>query len=95
VLDRLPAIKVCTAYRLDGATTESLPASGAVLARARPVYEELSGWQEDTSGARRFEDLPTNARAYIRRIEQLLDAPVHLVSVGPEREQAIAIKPVI
>jgi len=95
VLDRLPAIKVCTAYRLDGATTDSLPASGAVLARARPVYEELPGWQEDTSGARQFEDLPVNARAYIRRIEQLLDAPVHLVSVGPEREQAIAIKPVI
>jgi len=95
VLDRLPAIKVCTAYSLDGATTDSLPASGAVLARARPVYEELPGWQEDTSGARRFEDLPANARAYIRRIEQLLDAPVHLVSVGPEREQAIAIKPVI
>jgi adenylosuccinate synthase len=95
VLDRLPAIKVCTAYRLDGATTDSLPASGAVLARARPVYEELPGWQEDTSGARQFEDLPANARAYIRRIEQLLDAPVHLVSVGPEREQAIAIKPVI
>jgi adenylosuccinate synthase len=85
VLDRLPAIKVCTAYRLDGATTDSLPASGAVLARARPVYEELPGWQEDTSGARQFEDLPVNARAYIRRIEQLLDAPVHLVSVGPER----------
>jgi len=95
VLDQLPAIKVCTAYRVDGATVDSLPASGAALARAKPVYEELPGWQEDTSGARRFEDLPENARAYIRRIEQLLDAPVHLVSVGPEREQAIAIKPVI
>jgi adenylosuccinate synthase len=95
VLDQLPAIKVCTAYRVDGATMDSLPASGAALARAKPVYEELPGWQEDTSGARRFEDLPENARAYIRRIEQLLDAPVHLISVGPEREQAIAIKPVI
>jgi adenylosuccinate synthase len=95
VLDRLPAIKVCTAYQVDGATTGSLPASGAQMARAKPVYEELPGWQEDTSGARQFNDLPENARAYIRRIEQLLDAPVHLVSVGPEREQAIVIKPVI
>jgi len=95
VLDELPAIKVCTAYEVDGATTGSLPASGAQMARAKPVYEELPGWREDTSGARRFQDLPENARAYIRRIEQLLDAPVHLISVGPEREQAIAIKPVI
>jgi len=95
VLDQLPAIKVCTAYQVDGATTGSLPASGARMARAKPVYEELPGWREDTSGARRFDDLPENARAYIRRIEQLLDAPVHLVSVGPERDQAIAIKPVI
>jgi len=95
VLDELPAIKVCTAYEVDGATTGSLPASGAQMARAKPVYEELPGWREDTSGARRFQDLPENARAYIRRIEHLLDAPVHLISVGPEREQAIAIKPVI
>ncbi|HLB26494.1 MAG TPA: adenylosuccinate synthase, partial [Dehalococcoidia bacterium] len=88
VLDRLPAIKVCTAYSVDGAETDSLPASGAALARAKPVYEELPGWQEDTSCARRFDDLPENARAYIRRVEQLLGAPVHLISVGPEREQA-------
>ena len=54
------------------------------------MYEELPGWQEDTSGARRFDDLPENARAYVRRIEELLDAPVRLVSVGPERDQAIS-----
>ena len=95
VLDRLPAIKVCTAYQLDGERTHSLPASGAALFRASPVYEERPGWNEDTSGVRRFEDLPENARAYVRRIEELLGAPVHLVSVGPEREQAIAIKPIL
>ncbi len=95
VLDRLPAIKVCTAYQLDGQQTHSLPASGAALFRAKPEYEERPGWNEDTSGVRRFRDLPENARAYVRRIEELLGAPVHLVSVGPEREQAIPIKPIL
>jgi adenylosuccinate synthase len=95
VLDRLPAIKVCTAYQLDGERTHSLPASGAALFRAKPEYEEMPGWNEDTSGVRRFQDLPENARAYVRRIEELLGAPVHLVSVGPEREQAIPIKPIL
>jgi adenylosuccinate synthase len=95
VLDQLPTIKVCTAYQLDGRQTHSLPASGAALLRARPVYEERPGWNEDTSGVRRFRDLPENARAYVRRIEELLGAPVHLVSVGPEREQAIPIKPIL
>jgi adenylosuccinate synthase len=95
VLGQLPTIKVCTAYQLDGEQTRSMPASGAALFRATPVYEELPGWNEDTSGARRFEDLPENARAYVRRIEELLGAPVHLVSVGPEREQAIPIKPIL
>jgi adenylosuccinate synthase len=95
VLDQLPTIKVCTAYQLDGEQTHSLPASGAALFRARPVYEERPGWNEDTSGVRRFRDLPENARAYVRRIEELLGAPVHLVSVGPEREQAIPIKPIL
>jgi adenylosuccinate synthase len=94
VLDRLPTIKVCTAYELDGERTDSLPASGAALFRAKPVCEELPGWRQDTSGVRRFQDLPENARAYVRRIEGLLGAPVHLVSVGPEREQAIPIKPI-
>ncbi len=95
VLDQLPTIKVCTAYQLDGERTHSLPASGGALFRAKPVYEERPGWNEDTSGVRRFRDLPENARAYVRRIEELVGAPVHLVSVGPEREQAIPIKPIL
>ena len=59
------------------------------------MYEELPGWHQDTSGARRLQDLPENARSYLRRIEELLGAPLHLVSVGPEREQAIPIKPIL
>ena len=95
VLDPLPTIKVCTEYQLEGERTDSLPASRGALARATPIYEELAGWQKDTSTTRRFKDLPENARAYVRRIEELLEAPVHLVSVGPERDQAIPIKPIL
>lgn len=95
VLDRLPALKICTAYQINGRRAERFPASGAALARAQPLYEELPGWQEDTSGARRFDDLPPPARDYVHRIEELLGAPIHLVSVGPEREQAIPIKPIL
>ena len=95
VLDRLPVIKVCTAYRIDGRTSETMPASAAALARAQPVYQELPGWQQDTSGVRRFEELPPQARAYVHYMQGVLAAPICLVSVGPEREQAITIRPII
>ncbi len=92
VLDQLPAIKVCTAYRLGDKVVKTMPASTQALARAEPVYEELPGWQRDTSGVRRFEDLPRQAQDYVRYIEGVLGAPVWLVSVGPERDQGIVMK---
>jgi adenylosuccinate synthase len=92
VLDPFPTIKVCTAYRLDGRTFDTLPASSAALARVEPVYEELPGWQEDTSGCRRFGELPAKAQDYVRFIEGILETDICLVSVGPEREQAISRK---
>jgi len=95
VLDALPSIKVCTAYNLNGKTVTTLPASGALMAQAQPVYEELPGWHRDTSGCRRFEDLPAEAQAYVRYIQDKLGTPVCLISVGPEREQAISLKGVM
>jgi len=95
VLDQFASIKICYAYRLDGRETRNFPASAAALAKAQPVYEEMPGWLTDTSGVRRLEELPPQARAYIRRIEELLEVPVHLVSVGPEREQAMLLKPIL
>ncbi len=95
VLDHLPAIKVCTAYQIDGNTVERMPASATAMARAKPVYRELPGWLEDTSGVRRFSDLPSRARDYVQYIEELLETPIRLVSVGPERDQAIMIQPLI
>jgi adenylosuccinate synthase len=93
VLDQFETINICTAYRLDGAISTHFPAGAAVLARAQPLYEEHPGWCTDTTAVRRFQELPLQAKAYVRRIEELLEAPVYLVSVGAEREQAIVLKP--
>lgn len=95
VLDRLDVIKVCAAYRIGERTLRTLPAAAADLAAAKPVYEELPGWKRDIAGVRRFQDLPPAARDYVRYVEEALGTPICLVSVGPEREQAIPIRRII
>ncbi len=95
VLDPLPVINVCTAYRVYGETIATMPASSAAMAAAEPVYKELPGWRQDTAGVRHFEDLPVEAQSYVRFIEDVLGVPICLVSVGPEREQAIRLERII
>jgi adenylosuccinate synthase len=96
VLDNFPSIKICTAYETeDGRILKSMPASSVLLSRVRPVYEEVEGWRAPTSGCRSWDDLPPKARDYIRRIEQLLQIPIDIVSVGPERDQAIIVHDVL
>ena len=95
VLDRFESLKVCVAYMIDGRRVETFPSARAQLDAAAPVYEELPGWCEDTSHCRRFEELPPNAQTYVRRIEELIRAPAALVSVGPERDQAILVDPIL
>ncbi|HEY5640412.1 MAG TPA: adenylosuccinate synthase [Dehalococcoidia bacterium] len=92
VLDQFETIKVCTAYRIGSRTVDSMPASGLDLARAEPIYEELPGWREGTAGVRRFEDLPQAAQGYVLFIQEKLGVPLCLISVGPEREQAISMR---
>ncbi len=94
VLDSMPSIKICTAYELDGQILETLPARESILNRVTPIYEELPGWQAPTTEVRNFDDLPPQAQAFVRRVEQLLGCPVDLISVGPEREQAIIVNPI-
>jgi adenylosuccinate synthase len=88
VLDTLPCIRICTAYRLDGERYTTLPSTG-ILERVTPEYEELEGWMRPTKGARSWDDLPDAARRYIGRLEELVGAPVKIVSVGQSREQTI------
>jgi adenylosuccinate synthase len=89
VLSGFDELKICVAYEIDGERVEFPPSTVAELERARPVYETLPGWNEDISGARRSLDLPYTTIAYIRRVSELCDTPVHTVSVGPERDQLV------
>ncbi|MDN5928782.1 MAG: adenylosuccinate synthase [Hyphomicrobiales bacterium] len=91
VLDGLAEIKVCTGYRLDGRTIDYLPASQGAQARVEPVYETLEGWQETTRGARSWSELPAQAVKYVRYIEELIGAPVALLSTSPERDDTILV----
>jgi adenylosuccinate synthase len=91
VLDGLAEIKVCTGYRLDGKVIDYLPASQGAQARIEPVYETLEGWQGTTRGARSWSELPAQAVKYVRYIEELIGAPVALLSTSPEREDTILV----
>ncbi|NWG45940.1 MAG: adenylosuccinate synthase [Alphaproteobacteria bacterium] len=92
VLDGFKEIMVCTAYRLDGALIDHLPATAAAQARVEPVFERLEGWSQSTQGARSWADLPATAIKYIRRIEELIGAPVTLLSTSPRREDTILMR---
>jgi len=89
VLTGIPVLKICRAYRHQGEEIADFPASLRMLGECEPVYEELPGWQEEISGARRVEDLPENARRYIARLSELAGAPVAMIGVGTRREQTI------
>jgi adenylosuccinate synthase len=89
VLDGQPALRIATAYRLDGRQVDGLPAGADALDRVEPVYEELPGWPEDISGVRRFRDLPKAAQTYVRRLEKLTGLAFPSVSVGHARDQTL------
>ncbi len=89
VLDNLERIPVAVAYRLGGSTVTELPDEAEALAEVQPIYEELPGWKTDTSGITEFDALPPLAQAYVRRLEELLQVPVVLISTGPRREETI------
>jgi len=92
ILDTFPTIKVCTAYKAGRTTYNRPPANLSLFEKCQPVYEELTGWQCPTSDIRRFDKLPPQAQAYVRKLEELIGCPVSVVSVGPAREQTIVVK---
>lgn len=89
VLSGLKEILICVAYEIDGKRYEYLPASVDKIARAKPIYETMPGWDEDITAIREFEDLPQNCKNYIRKIEKFSKTRVSMVSVGPQREHNI------
>lgn len=92
VLDGFDTIRICVGYTLDGEKLNRLPASGTAQARIIPVYEDFEGWSESTQGARRWADLPAQAVKYVRRVEELIECPVTLLSTSPERDDTILMK---
>ena len=91
VLDGFETLKICTGYELDGEHYDYLPTAADRQARCTPVYEEMPGWSESTAGARSWADLPAQAIKYIRRIEELIQCPVAMVSTSPERDDTILV----
>jgi adenylosuccinate synthase len=89
VLDGLEEISICTAYRCGDRTLTDFPSDVGQLASCVPVYETMPGWTQSTKGARRFEDLPENARRYVRRLEEVSGVPAAIVSTGSERNDTI------
>ncbi|RMD60897.1 MAG: adenylosuccinate synthase [Alphaproteobacteria bacterium] len=92
VLDGLDSLKVCIGYRIDGETVDYLPSLPALQNRVEPIYETLEGWRDSTRGARSWAELPATAVKYIRRIEELIEAPVALLSTSPERDDTILVR---
>ncbi len=92
VLDGFETLKICVGYELDGTRLDYLPTPADQQARCKPIYEEMPGWSDSTEGARSWADLPGNAVKYVRRIEELIDCPVALLSTSPEREDTILVR---
>ena len=90
VLDGLETIKICVGY--GGGNGDNPDVGSEYYEEVEPVYEELPGWQESTAGARNFDDLPANAQAYIRRVEEAVGAPIDIISTGRDRNETILLK---
>jgi adenylosuccinate synthase len=93
VLSGLPEVLICSGYRAAGSEYRDMPPHQSLFHKAEPVYERLAGWGEEIEGVRRFEDLPAAARSYVLRIGQLGSVPIHHLSVGPDREQTLEVRP--
>ncbi|MFN3461059.1 MAG: adenylosuccinate synthase [Oceanibaculum sp.] len=91
VLDGFKELKICTGYKIDGKSYDYLPAASDLQARAQPVYESIEGWSESTQGARSWAQLPAQAIKYVRRVEELIEVPVALLSTSPERDDTILV----
>ena len=92
VLDQIPTLKICVAYKYKGEILTNFPASLKVLADCEPVYEEYEGWMEDTTAARSYEDLPSKARIYLERVSELVKVQPAIIAVGPKREETIILE---
>jgi adenylosuccinate synthase len=92
VLDGLETLKICTGYTINGKQVDIFPVGAEDAALCQPIYEEMPGWKESTVGAKSMDALPAAARAYIKRIEEVVGVPIDMVSTGPDREETIVLR---
>lgn len=92
VLDGLDVVRICTGYKLDGATIHHVPSDVETLSRCEPTYEEMPGWHTSTFGLTTYKELPQNAVNYLKRIEEIIGIPVDIISTGPDRVQTIILR---
>ena len=95
VLSGLGKVPVCVAYDVDGARHTEMPMTQTAFHHAIPVYEHMAGWWEEIADAKTFADLPANAQAYVRRLEELSGAPVSAIGVGPGRDQTVVLRDLV
>jgi adenylosuccinate synthase len=92
VLDGIETLRLCTGYKIDGKSVDIFPSGAEEAARCEPIYEDMPGWKEPTIGVKSMDGLPANARAYIKRIEELVQVPIDMISTGPDREETIVLR---
>ncbi|MFC4013987.1 adenylosuccinate synthase [Nonomuraea purpurea] len=95
VLSGLERIPVCVAYDVDGVRHDEIPMTQTDFHHATPIYEEFPGWREDITSAKSFDDLPPNAQAYVRTLEEMSGAPISAIGVGPGRDQTVVVRPLV
>jgi adenylosuccinate synthase len=89
VLDGLETLRICVGYDINGVKSDILPVGAETLSNCEPIYEDLPGWTDSTVGVKTVEGLPANARAYLKRMEELCEVPIDIISTGPDREETI------
>jgi len=92
VLDGLDTVRVAVGYKTSAGRRDILPVGAEALAICEPIYEEHPGWKESTVGVKSFDQLPKNAQSYLKRLEALVEAPIDLISTGPDREETIVLR---
>jgi adenylosuccinate synthase len=92
VLDELDVIRICTGYKVDGKPVEVPPAGAEAFGKVEPIYEELPGWKSNTYGVKSYGDLPANAKKYLKRLEEVTQAEVAIISTGPDREHTMVLR---
>ena len=92
VLDGLKNIKICVGYKIDGKVMETPPVGAEAFSACEPVYESVPGWSESTVGAQQYDALPKNAKSYLKRIEEIIEIPIDIISTGPDRKETIVLR---